>query len=352
MPSETLLSAPNPPAPNPPAPDATEAALADLAPLVERQALRFGRETRLEGLTLARETVPSGPLRTLYRPSLVVVVRGAKTTVLGDRRFRYRAGECLLAGLHLPVATWITQASEAEPYLALGLTIDPETVAAFLQRAETGNRTGEAGLRSAEVPGGAGEGGFDEAEAAYAPSAFEPLQVAPMDPALADPLARLLRLLDTPRDLPVLAPLVRQEIVWRVLTGPLGPRLRRVGFADARAARIGQATATLRARHAEPIRVATLARDAGMSVASFHRHFKAVTTLTPVQFQKLVRLQEARRRLLGAEEVAGVAYAVGYESPSQFSRDYRRLFGQAPGRDGASMRAHLGFETADGATGR
>ncbi len=290
------------------------ATLSDLARLVDRQWQAHGRETPLDGLLLTRADASSGILRSVYRPSFCVVVQGAKTTMLGDTPFRYAAGQGLLASIDLPVTARITRASADEPYLALSLAIDPAMVADLLS-AE--------GDRLAEAP------------------VFAPLRVASLDPVLCDPLARLLALLDAPGDLAVLAPLVRQEIVWRLLNGPLGATLRQVGLADGHAARIRRATAHIRDHYAEPLRVADLAALAHMSVPSFHRHFKAATTLTPVQFQKQIRLQEARRLLIGAEDVAGVGYAIGYESPSQFSRDYHRLFGAPPGRDGAAIRAAL-----------
>jgi AraC-like DNA-binding protein len=161
--------------------------------------------------------------------------------------------------------------------------------------------------------------------------AFAALSTAEHDPALRDPLRRLLDL---------------REIVWRLLGSALGPALRQVGLADTHAARIGRATAHIRDLDAETMRVADLAALAGMSGPGFHSHLKRVTTMTPVQFQKEVRLQEARRRLIAAEEVARIGFAIGYESLSHFSRDYRRLFGAPPGRDAATIRAQLEPESA------
>lgn len=293
--------------------------LSDLAPLIERHWFTFGRETPIDGLLLTRADTQSGIIRSVYRPSFCLVIQGAKTTVLGSTPYRYAAGQCLLASVDLPVTARITRASAQEPYLALSLAIDPATVAELLaERADA----------FADAP------------------AFAPLLTAEHDPALCNPLRRLLDLLDAPRDREVLAPLIRREIVWRLLGSALGPSLRQIGLVDTHAARIGQATTRIRERYAETLRVADLAALAGMSVPSFHRHFKAVTTMTPVQFQKQVRLQEARRRLIAAEEVGPVGFAIGYESLSQFSRDYRRLFGAPPGRDAAAIRAQLVPEPA------
>jgi AraC-like DNA-binding protein len=290
-----------------------------LIPLVDRNYLRFGRETPLDGLLLNRAETPSGLIRSVYRPSFCVVVQGAKVSALSDQSFRYCAGQGLLAAVDVPVTARISEASPNRPYLAFSLAIDPAMVAELL----------------AEQP---------QASAKGLP--VSALTTTALEAELCDPLMRLFALLDAPRDLAVLAPLIRREIVWRLLCGGLGASLRQIGLAESHAARIGRATAVIRNRFAEPLRVADLAALAHMSVPSFHRRFKAVTTLTPLQFQKQIRLQEARRLLLVEGDVASVGYAIGYESPSQFTRDYRRLFGVSPGRDGAAMRARLTPEPA------
>jgi AraC-like DNA-binding protein len=290
-----------------------------LIPLVDRNYLRFGRETPLDGLLLNRAETPSGLIRSVYRPSFCVVVQGAKVSVLGDQSFCYRAGEGLLASIDVPVTAWISEASPNRPYLAFSLAIDLAMVAELLA---------------------------EQSEALANGAPLSALTTTELDSDLCDPLMRLFALLDAPRDLAVLAPLIRREIVWRLLRGGLGATLRQIGLAESHAARIGRATAFIRNRFAEPLRVADLAALAHMSVPSFHRRFKAVTTLTPLQFQKQIRLQEARRLLLVEGDVASVGYATGYQSPSQFTRDYRRLFGVSPGRDGAAMRARLTPEPA------
>ncbi len=286
----------------------------DLAPLIERQWRRFGQETPVDGLRLARVENPSGLICSVYRPSLCLVAQGAKVTMLGNTAFRYAAGQCLLSSIDVAVTTHITEASSARPYLALSLAIDPVILAELAsEQAET--------LRDRRC--------------------FAALGTSDLDPLLDDPLERLLNLLDSPRDLAVIAPLIRREITWHLLGGYFGGMLRQVGLADNHAGRIGRTTAWIRSHYTKPLRVTDLAALAHMSVPSFHRHFKAVIAMTPIQFQKQVRLQEARYRLLTAESVASVGYAVGYESLSQFSRDYRRLFGAPPGRDGTAIRASL-----------
>lgn len=296
------------------------------------QALRLwrahGRETPVEGLRLAAATEPSGPVHAVYRPSLCVVLQGAKTSMLGERSFRYEAGKCLIASVEVPVRAEITRASAAEPYLAFSLGLDPGLVAELLLE-----------------PGGAGMGvgaEFRAAEGARAGArvgAGAALGVHDLPPDLVDPLGRLLGLCGRPRDIAVLGPLIRREIVWLLLNGPMGPDLRAIGLADGPMGRLARAIAHIREGFAEPLRVAHLAALAGMSPAAFHRHFKAATAMTPVQYQKRLRLQEARRLLLaGGGDVAHVGFAIGYESPSQFSREYRRLFGAPPGRDGQAIR--------------
>lgn len=287
--------------------------LDDLASLVDLQARKYGRETAIPGLRLTRVEAPV-LIQSVYRPSFCGVLQGAKVSMLGERAYRYGRGQCLLASVDVPVTARIVEASEEAPYLAFSLEIDPAMVVEL-------------------VAGSSGEGA-EEAD-------FSALNTDDLDEDLIDPLCRLLTLLDHPRDLPVLAPMVRREIVWRLLGGRFGGSLRHVGFGDSHAARIAQTAAWIRDHFREPLRVPELAGLAGMSVASFHRHFKSVTTLSPVQFQKTVRLQEARRMLLEAQDVAAVGYAIGYESPSHFSRDYHRQFGAPPGRDSAAIRANI-----------
>ncbi|MDQ0512495.1 AraC family transcriptional regulator [Ancylobacter amanitiformis] len=280
--------------------------------LLRRQWQRFGREPPLDGLTLTVAPAPSGLIHSVYRASFCGVLQGAKVSLLGERAFRYDTGKCLIASMDLPITAQIVEASAARPYMAFALAIDPAMIADLV-------------LDMAEMP-------------AAAP--LTSIAIGKMEADLLDPLARLLALFDTPRDLAVLAPLIRREMAWRLLNGPHGAMLRQVGLADSRLARIARAVAWIRDHYAAPLKVPDLAALAGMSLASFHRHFRAATAMSPIQFQKQIRLQEARRLLLSAGmEVAAIGFSIGYESPSQFSRDYRRLFGEPPGRDGALIRA-------------
>jgi AraC-like DNA-binding protein len=275
-----------------------------------------GRETPVPGLFLAAAEAPSGPIHGVYEPSLCVVLQGAKVSQLGGRSYRYDAGQCLITSMEVPIRAEIVDASADRPYIALVVSIDPATVAELLLA-----------LAGSDAP---------------APTLAPALSIQPLGPDLIDPLDRLLALAGRPGDIAVLAPLIRREIVWHLLKGPHGATLRQIGLADSRTARIGRSIAWLRQNFAGTVNVAQLAALAGMSAATFHRHFKAATDMTPVQFQKHLRLQEARRLLLAeGSDVAQVGFTIGYESPSQFSREYRRMFGAPPGRDSAQIRSAI-----------
>ena len=274
---------------------------------------RHGRETPVPGLYVASADVPTGPIHGVYRPSVCVVLQGTKISQLGGQAYRYEEGNCLITSLEVPIRAHILDASTQSPYVAFVLDIEPAVVSELLVELARG-----------------------EPIAAAGPAA---MSVHPLADGLIDPLERLLALADRPRDIPVLAPLIRREIYWHLLNGPQGAMMRQIGLADSRTARIGRSIAWVRDNYTETISVPHLAGLAGMSPATFHRHFKAATDMTPVQFQKSLRLQEARRLLLAeGTDVAQVGFAIGYESPSQFSREYRRMFGAPPGRDGAAIR--------------
>lgn len=273
-----------------------------------------GRETPVPGLFLAVAEAPTGPFHSVYKPSFCMVLQGAKISHMGDRSYRYDAGKCLMTSLEVPVRAEIVDASAAHPYIACVVNIDPADVTDLLLEQK---RAG--GSPPGPVPGAMG--------------------VQALSGVLIDPLERLMALAERPGDIAVLAPMIRREIVWHLLNGPLGPVLRQIGLSDSRTARIGNAIAWLRDNFTDTISVPHLAALTGMSPATFHRHFKAATAMTPVQFQKRLRLQEARRMMLSeGTDVAQVGFAIGYESPSQFSREYRRMFGAPPGRDSADMR--------------
>ncbi|MFC3501429.1 AraC family transcriptional regulator N-terminal domain-containing protein [Micromonospora krabiensis] len=280
-------------------------ALPEIRDLVLRH---VGRPTPA-GLVLHRADAPTEPMPSQSAAVFALVVQGAKRATLGARLFAYGAGQFVVASMELPVIAQISEASPREPYLVLGLTLRPPLVAELL---------------------------LDMPPRAGGPAAGIAVSTAGED--LLDAVVRLLRLLDRPDDQRVLWAALEREVVWRLLTGEQGGTVRQVGLGDSNIVQIERAIRWIREHHADLFRVEDAARVAGMSLTSFHRHFRAVTTMTPIQFQKLVRLQEARTRLLAAPgDVAAVGFAVGYESASQFSREYRRLFGLPPGQDAARL---------------
>ena len=288
----------------------------ELSALLARHCHAAVTPTTVPGLTLSRADAPTEPAGVVYYPLFCVVARGRKRVFLGDEAFHYDPASYLVASVDLPVTGQVIEA----PYLGLTLALDPGRLAALLL----------------ELPPTAAVGGGRTTAATRA------LAVNALDDDLLDPLVRLLRLLDRPRDIPVLAPLLEREILYRLLLGPRGAMLRQLALPASRLSQIRRAIHAIQQRYAQPLRVAELARLAGMSAPAFHRHFRAVTNLSPLQFQKRLRLQEARRRLLGADaDAARVGFDVGYESPSQFSREYRRHFGAPPGRDAVRVRRAL-----------
>ena len=281
--------------------------LDELCGLIETHA-RSDLQTRIDGLLLSRVT-GTEPDYSLTEPLLVVMARGGKRLLLGHDVHEYRTGEFLLVTTDLPVTGHFMDT----PALGVGLALRPAAIAPLLLETPADRRT-TAGPRT--------------------------IATGDVGPDLLDAVIRLVRLLDHPADAPVLAPLVEREILWRLLTGPHGGMIRQIGLADSGLAHVNRAIRWLRANYAEPVRIADLARLAGMSPSAFHRHFRAVTTISPLQFQKRIRLQEARTLLVARpDDVAGVGHLVGYDSPSQFNREYRRLFGVPPGQDAARLRA-------------
>jgi AraC-like DNA-binding protein len=242
---------------------------------------------------------------------LVLLAQGAKRLAVGEQVHTYGAGQSLITSVDLPTTGHFVGASPQAPALGFALTLRPALIAELLLHPAAADLPRS--LKGA-VPAGV------------------IVDDAPDD--LLEAVTRLVRLLDRPRDIAILAPLVEREIVWLLIRGPRGAAVRQLGLADSSLSRVGHAVRWLREQYAETVRVEDLARMTHMSTSAFHRSFQAVTSMSPIQFQKQVRLQEARVRLMADHrDVAGVAYAVGYESPSQFSRDYRRRFGASPVQD-------------------
>ncbi len=290
--------------------------MSELCALLARHCHREMTPTAIPRLTLTRSEGVTEPTGALYYPLFCVVARGRKRVFLGDEVLHYDPSTYLIASLDLPVTGQVIEA----PYLGATLALDPGALAALLL----------------ELPPAAGGG---RATTALPPKA---MAVNALGADLLEPLLRLLRLLDRPGDIAVLAPLVEREILYRLLLGPRGESLRQRALPASRLSQVSRAIQLLRSRYDQPVRVEELARAAGMSAPSLHRHFRAVTNLSPLQFQKHLRLQEARRRLLaGPGDAASVGFGVGYESASQFSREYRRLFGAPPGRDATRVRRAL-----------
>lgn len=249
--------------------------------------------------------------------------------MLGDRFYEYGAGQYLVVSVDLPVSGNFVEPGPERPFLGFGLRLSPAAIAAVLLEAGSQDRAGGGPPRAGAV-------GFFAPAARGVPTG---LAVSDADEDLIDAAVRLLRLIDRPADLPVLAPLIREEILWRLITGAQGRIVRQIGMADSSLSHIARSIHWIRDHYADHLTIEELARLSSMSVSSFHRHFRAVTAMTPIQFQKHIRLQEARSRLLGrAEVVADVGFAVGYDSASQFTREYRRHFGLPPGQDAARLR--------------
>ncbi|GAA1412329.1 AraC family transcriptional regulator N-terminal domain-containing protein [Catellatospora coxensis] len=292
--------------------------LAELRGLLDRHA-RPDMSTAIDGVLISKVDRREQPSPSMTGSVLALIAQGAKRIALGDRVYEYRAGQYLVASVDLPVTGHFTKASPQQPALGFGLVLHPATVAELLLQAAPGD----------VPPGGTG-----------APSA---LAVSDAPDELVDAVVRLVRLLDRPRDAAVLAPLIKREILWRLITGEQGGVVRQLGLADSSLTHIARAVRWIREHYAQAFRVEDVAQRAGMSVSAFYRNFQAVTAMSPIQFQKQIRLQEARLLLAThPNDVTGVGSRVGYDSASQFSREYRRQFGAPPSQDAARLRDTTG----------
>jgi AraC-like DNA-binding protein len=288
--------------------------LTDLAALIERRTgTDGGHETAVPGLTLFRFSAPTDVSVVVYEPSLCVVAQGAKEVLLADETYRYDPAHSLLVSVDLPVAARVVEAAPGRPFLVARIAIDLAAVVELLADDIVPMRPG----RPTRAIG-----------------------VSPVEPPLLDAVCRLLSLLDSPQEIVPLAPLVLREITYRVLAGPHGSQLRQLAAAGAPAQRIARAIRWLKDNFAEPLRIEALAKHARMSPSALHLHFKHVTALSPLQYQKQLRLQESRRLMMSEGLDAGeAAFRVGYESQSQFSREYRRLFSSPPRQDISALKA-------------
>jgi AraC-like DNA-binding protein len=279
------------------------------------------RTTSIPGLSLFRRNEPSEPLTGMYEPSVCLIAQGAKRVQLGDDTYVYDSNHYLFSGLHLPVIAQVIKASHEEPYLGLRLTFDYRDISQLMadsqlppprtQRTDRGMATGD------------------------------------LTVSLVNAFQRLVELLDEEQDIPILSPVIQREIFYRLLVGEQGGKLRQLAAMGTQSQQVAKAVSWLKSNFTEPLRVDKLAEMANMGTSTFHHHFRNMTALSPLQYQKQLRLQEARRLMLAEHiDAASAGFQVGYESPSQFSREYSRLYGAPPVRDIMNLRQHTANASA------
>ena len=286
-----------------------EEQLAILRAHVARHVDGWQCNTIVPGVALGFASQPSVPVATVYEPMVCLVLQGAKQVMIGDRMLRYDPASCFIASLEIPASGRIIEATPDKPFVAASLVLDRDVLTELI----------------AELPP-APEG----QTAGFAVSKVTSEQLAAW--------IQLFALFDAPHDVAVLARSRKREIFYRLLQGPQGGVLRQIVRADSRLSQVRRAVAWIRSHYDATLRIETLAELAGMSVPSFHRHFKAATAMSPLQYQKTLRLQAARRLMIAEADAARAAYSVGYESASQFSREYARMFGAPPARDAERLR--------------
>jgi AraC-like DNA-binding protein len=287
----------------------------DLSALTSRHSAGDGMHpTAVAGLTCIRLSEPHLQLPHVYQPCVCVIVQGTKQVLLEEEIHRYTPSQFLAVSVDMPLLGQVTEASASKPYLCLAIDIDARQIADLIAQ------SGDASWSRRETARG--------------------VFVGELDAAMRETVLRLARLLDTPRDIPVLAPLAMREFHYRLLQGPYGSAIAQMAIAGSNTHKIAQILRRIKTQLATPIQVEELASMANMSPSSFHQHFKAVTAMSPVQYQKKLRLTEARQLLLAeSADASSAAYRVGYQSVSQFSREYARMFGAPPMRDVEGIRA-------------
>lgn len=287
--------------------------------LVERMTRAISTDELKEvypNIFLARSSKLTERLHSVFRPAFCIIAQGSKQVLLGDELFRYDSGKYLISTVDLPIVSHVAEASEEKPYLSFKISLDPAIVASVMM--ESGIEFKKTGAN------------------------IKAMDVSPIDADLLDAVVRLSRLLDTPDEMQILAPLIIREVIFRLLKGNQGARLGHLIASAGDTRRISKAIGHLRENINQPLRIEEIARELGMSVSGFHHHFKSVTAMSPLQFQKQIRLQEARRLMLGEDfDAASAGFRVGYDDPSYFSRDYKKLFGAPPQRDIAQLRRNL-----------
>lgn len=298
--------------------------IGELAQLIDRYTAKLGdgiHPSPIPGVELVRAERPSDKMPTVYSPSLCIVAQGNKRSIAGSQVLSYGPGQYLTVSVDLPVLGQVTRASREEPYLCLKVGLQPA------QLTDLVIDSGFAPCTDAEPDLG--------------------LQVSALTDEIADATVRLARLLDRPETAPTLAPLYERELIYFLLAGPQSARLRQMALAESRTAQVVKAIRWITANYREAFSIEEAAAHAGMSSSSFFHHFKTVTALSPLQYQKQLRLQEARRLMVSeGSDAASAGFAVGYSSPQQFSREYARLFGAPPQRDAARIRAEAGVAPA------
>ncbi len=286
--------------------------------IIERMSRLLPKDGKIDifsNLLLIRSSVPAEPVQSIYQPAFCFVAQGRKRASVGGEVFLYDPFHYLIYTVDLPVAFEIEAPSKERPYLGMSLNLDSALVASVIVESGIRIKKGDASVRA--------------------------MNVSAIDADLLDAVARLIRIAETPAESKVLAPLVIKEIIYRLLAGGQGARLAHLLTAsDTR--RISKAIGRLREHFNEPLKIEDIARELGMSVSGFHHHFKSVTAMSPLQFQKQIRLQEARRLMLGEDlDAASAGFRVGYEDPAYFNRDYKKIFGAPPQRDIARLRSSL-----------
>lgn len=277
--------------------------------------------TAIPGLSLFRWEEPSEPISGLYEPSVCLIAQGAKQVLLEDDLYEYNEEHYLITSVHLPTVVQITKASKKKPYLGLKLKLDQRELSQL--------------ITDSNLPPPSSK------------NADRGMAIGLVTEPLLDAFVRLTSLLDKPEDIPILSPVIQREIIYRLLTGERGAHLRQIATVGSQSHQIAGVIDWLKSNYAQPLRVEDMAEQAQMSTSTFHHHFRSMTALSPLQFQKHLRLREARRLMLIEHiDAASAAIQVGYESPSQFSREYSRLFGAPPMRDISDLRKKSTHETA------
>jgi AraC-like DNA-binding protein len=294
----------------------------ELGSLIERFAGTDGvHATAIPRVFLIRSSHPTEQLHAVQEPAVCFVAQGRKRVMAGQSVYLYDRAKYLIAAVEVPIVGQIIEASPAAPYLCLRLDLEPAAIGALMLEAEV------AGLAN-DAPGPA-------------------LSLSSVTPELLDAAVRLVRLLGAPRDIPVIAPLAEREILYRLLRGEQAAQLRQIAFAESRLRQINRAIGWIKRNYREPFSIDKVAAEARMSPSTLHEHFKSVTSMSPLQYQKQLRLQEARRLILSQSlDAATAGHSVGYESPSQFSREYKRTFGAPPARDIARLRDSPAWQQA------